>query len=58
MIDGFGHSRSEPLLRAQGGFDALFFARAAQKVGLWVWWLVALGGYESTHRRHPLNPER
>jgi hypothetical protein len=28
QLDGFGHSRSEPLLKAQGGFDALFFGRS------------------------------
>ncbi|KAF8065729.1 alpha-mannosidase [Scenedesmus sp. PABB004] len=28
QLDGFGHSRTEPLLKAMGGFDALFFGRS------------------------------
>jgi hypothetical protein len=27
QLDGFGHSRTEPLLKSMGGFDALFFGR-------------------------------
>jgi hypothetical protein len=32
MIDDFGHSRAEPLLRTQGGFEALFVARSDKQV--------------------------
>uniref|UniRef100_A0A383VWB2 Glycoside hydrolase family 38 central domain-containing protein n=1 Tax=Tetradesmus obliquus TaxID=3088 RepID=A0A383VWB2_TETOB len=28
QLNGFGHSRTEPLLKSMGGFDALFFGRA------------------------------
>ncbi|WIA15623.1 hypothetical protein OEZ85_002250 [Tetradesmus obliquus] len=28
QLDGFGHSRTEPLLKSMGGFDAMFFGRA------------------------------
>lgn len=27
QLDGFGHSRTEPLLKSMGGFDAIFFGR-------------------------------
>lgn len=30
QLDGFGHSRTEPLLKSMGGFDALFFGRCAR----------------------------
>lgn len=42
MLDDFGHSRGEPLLRTQGGFEALIFTRSDKQVpaascdGAWI----------------------
>jgi hypothetical protein len=32
MLDDFGQSRGEPLLRTQGGFEALIFTRSDKQV--------------------------